>query len=848
MIDQTTIGTVSSETSQPSCCRSEVEAVVTSVPSELKIIFRKERTIMTNGNHVESPATKQQDNKSLKSLRNDETIHETAVANSVIKNGTVDGEFERNHDHEKLVKSLVDELSLSIHHQNGDCVDSRQSRGVTYTNGSNNVEMVEHANTFYLSNGHQYKNNLNGCSSESISNGSNLFNDSELMKEETSAITRPIMETSSSELVSISIENKSVNGEMKDQMKAPLDNLNGSEGPSSDCKPISIANAAIAEVPIGDTMFPLLTGEKIVWTGQTSNGIIIVTSYRIFIRCEEYDELSTSIPLGSIDSVEQRDPCSLCINTKLVYTVVCSFHSGDQCSIWFKQLTDAVSSTKSKPFAFAFHSTMKENQEGDDSKILSTTNHVIDSFALFESELARLNFIGCGSWRVTDINKEFKFCPSYPRFLVVPSSVTDEELDKVALFRFSRRIPTAVWRSPKNGMVIARSSQPVVGWFGWRSDYDECLLNAYLTSCLGSEQDTKKLLVVDARSYPAAVANRAKGGGVECAEYYPCSEVQFMGLANIHAVRKSFHALRCLTDVTPDNQNWATILDNSKWLQHISSLIRSSLIIVKAISEECRPVLVHCSDGWDRTPQIVSLAQLMLDPYYRTIDGFQALVNREWVEFGHKFADRCGLLPVVDDPNERSPIFLQWLDCVHQILRQYPHHFEFNVRYLVKIAHHINSCLFGTFMCNTMSDRFNEEINCRTYSVWTFLDISRNQFVNPYYRDQDDVLKPTHNLESLTYWHETYGSSRLMIQLKKVTSVNTTKVECDSTEKEEQREQSPITTSPRQLIETSQQKRDSMSENTGEQVESEKKRENGSVNGNEKRLDHYDASEHCAYM
>lgn len=39
------------------------------------------------------------------------------------------------------------------------------------------------------------------------------------------------------------------------------------------------------------------------------------------------------------------------------------------------------------------------------------------------------------------------------------------------------------------------------------------------------------------------------------------------------------------------------------------------------------PVLVHCSDGWDRTSQLVSLAQLLIDPYYRTIDGFQ--VTRE---------------------------------------------------------------------------------------------------------------------------------------------------------------------------------------------------------------------------
>lgn len=48
-------------------------------------------------------------------------------------------------------------------------------------------------------------------------------------------------------------------------------------------------------------------------------------------------------------------------------------------------------------------------------------------------------------------------------------------------------------------------------------------------------------------------------------------------------------------------------------------------------------VLVHCSDGWDRTAQLTALSMLMLDPYYRTIKGFEVLIEKEWVSFGHKF-------------------------------------------------------------------------------------------------------------------------------------------------------------------------------------------------------------------
>ena len=48
--------------------------------------------------------------------------------------------------------------------------------------------------------------------------------------------------------------------------------------------------------------------------------------------------------------------------------------------------------------------------------------------------------------------------------------------------------------------------------------------------------------------------------------------------------------------------------------------MKAAVIAVNAIDKDGMPVVVHCSDGWDRTPQIVALAELMLDPYYRTIE------------------------------------------------------------------------------------------------------------------------------------------------------------------------------------------------------------------------------------
>ncbi len=52
------------------------------------------------------------------------------------------------------------------------------------------------------------------------------------------------------------------------------------------------------------------------------------------------------------------------------------------------------------------------------------------------------------------------------------------------------------------------------------------------------------------------------------------------------------------------------------------------------------------------------------------------------VQFGHKFAERCGTFSLESD-GEWSPVFHQFLDCVWQLTRQFPTAFEFNENLLI---------------------------------------------------------------------------------------------------------------------------------------------------------------------
>lgn len=329
-------------------------------------------------------------------------------------------------------------------------------------------------------------------------------------------------------------------------------------------------------------------------------------------------------------------------------------------------------------------------------------------------------------------------------------------------------------------------------------------------------------LIVDARPTANAVANTARGAGTENMEYYKDAKKTYSGIDHIHAMRESLgkvvDALREADTVAasasghlPGEAQQLAILDRqalrrSGWLRHMSNIMEAVALIVRNIHINSSHVLIHCSDGWDRTSQLSALAQLCLDPYYRTMRGFQILVEKDWISFGHRFLDRCGHLSsekfftsLADTTNgnggadaaqaflasvqsrfasqhhikETSPAFHQFLECVRQLLRQFPERFEFNECFLRTIHYHLYSCQFGTFLYNCERQRRHGEDGMvpseRTASLWDFLNSlpQAERHKNPLYDSSLDdparrdgkadmgVLFP--NPKDVRFWSELYG-------------------------------------------------------------------------------------------
>ena len=191
-------------------------------------------------------------------------------------------------------------------------------------------------------------------------------------------------------------------------------------------------------------------------------------------------------------------------------------------------------------------------------------------------------------------------------------------------------------------------------------------------------------------------------------------------------------------------------LESSCWLLYVSLCIQQADIAAREMRCNGKTVILQENDGRDLSCIVSSLVQIILDPHCRTINGFQSLIQKEWVALGHPFCDRLAHV-YNDTATEQSPLFLLFLDCVWQLLQQNVEEFEFTETYLSTLWDASFMPIFDTFLFNCEHDRLNARrggLIMRPVWDWgeQFADRDILFFTNPLYRkvQSETAVNPVH--------------------------------------------------------------------------------------------------------
>lgn len=245
------------------------------------------------------------------------------------------------------------------------------------------------------------------------------------------------------------------------------------------------------------------------------------------------------------------------------------------------------------------------------------------------------------------------------------------------------RIPAIVWEHPRNGAILLRS-----GGFQGKGVFDSI------------KKPGQTLYIMSEKSQIKNVKPEL---------HKSCEFIQ-VELHEVRHVKNNFAKfLRACVPSAPISTNEASVakqIETTDWFNQLKNILDCSLKMVKLLDKDGKSVLLSIEDNWEMTPQITSISLICLDAYYRTFEGFKALIEKEWLEFGHRFSNKTSYTGTIIASNF-TLMFLQFLDLVHQIHRQFPLSFEFNQYYLKFLAYHQVSSRFSTFLLNSEAHRLD---------------------------------------------------------------------------------------------------------------------------------------------
>ncbi|XP_021778925.1 myotubularin-related protein 11 isoform X3 [Papio anubis] len=269
-------------------------------------------------------------------------------------------------------------------------------------------------------------------------------------------------------------------------------------------------------------------------------------------------------------------------------------------------------------------------------------------------------------WRVSTVNERFDVATSLPRYFWVPNRILDSEVRRAFGHFHQGRGPRLSWHHP-GGSDLLRC-----GGFYTASDPNKEDIRAVESMLQAGHSD---VVLVDTMD-------------------------ELPSLADVQLAHLRLRAL-CLPDSSVAEDKWLSALEGTRWLDYIRACLRKASDISVLVTSRVRSVILQERGDRDLNGLLSSLVQLLSAPEARTLFGFQSLVQREWVAAGHPFLTRLG----GTGASEEAPVFLLFLDCVWQLLQQFPADFEFSEFFLLALHDSVRVPDTLTFLRNTPWER-----------------------------------------------------------------------------------------------------------------------------------------------
>ncbi|KAJ6656119.1 hypothetical protein lerEdw1_004170 [Lerista edwardsae] len=293
---------------------------------------------------------------------------------------------------------------------------------------------------------------------------------------------------------------------------------------------------------------------------------------------------------------------------------------------------------------------------------------MFDSVKDWRQELERTK--GNLKFKAVSVNEGYKVSKKLPTYFVVPMAVSEDSI----LQYQGKGIPIWCWSCHNGAALLKMSALPKE-----QDDSTTQIQKAFLDGIYKT---------IDKPPYEALKIDDLS------------SSLPSMQDVQIAYTRfKQLFLIDNSSDFWDTDVKWFSLLESTNWLETIRRCLRKAVEVVESLEALNTNVLLVEENASDLCCVISSLVQVMMDSYCRTKLGFQSLIQKEWIMGGHTFLNRCNHLRQTD--KDEAPIFLLFLDCVWQLLQQYPTAFEFTETYLTVLSDSLYIPIFSTFFFNS---------------------------------------------------------------------------------------------------------------------------------------------------